>query len=68
MKLLEFINIVEEPDHDKLKEGVLFMDGKSMISQKTSKKVGDWVTYYKVTGKKGRLIEYEPVSVKLEGD
>jgi hypothetical protein len=68
MKLLEFINIVEEPPHDKLEIGMLFMEGKSMISQKTSKKVGDWVTYYEVTDKTGRLIGYKPVSVKLEGD
>ena len=68
MRLIEFINIVEEPPHNELEVGMLFMEGRSLIAQKTSKKVGDWVTYYEVTEKAGNRIQYKPVSVKIEGE
>ena len=68
MKMLEFINIVEEPIQNDLEVGMLFMEGRSLIAQKTSKKVGDWVTYYEVTEKTGNRIQYKPVSVKIEGE
>jgi hypothetical protein len=67
VKVFEFTEIQEEPKHNDLEIGMLFMEGKSMISQKSIKKPGDWVTYYEVTGKTGNLVEYKPVSVKLEG-
>lgn len=68
MKMVDFHNIIEDPPHDKLEIGMLFMEGKSMIVQKIAKRVGDWVTYYEVTGKTGKIVEYRPVSVKLEGE
>jgi len=50
MRVLEFNNLPEVPPRiGAAKVGDLFLQGKNMIEQKQTKKVGDIVSMYKVT-------------------
>jgi hypothetical protein len=47
--------------------GECFLEGKSVIAQKATKKPGDLITYFKIIEIKGdKKIEYIPVIEKME--
>jgi hypothetical protein len=46
--------------------GDCFLEGETIIEQKVTKEVGDFITYYKVTDIKNGVISYTPTYDKLE--
>jgi len=70
MKISNFIKIRSiKPDEymGGLNIGDIFLYGNSMVEQISTKKIGDYVTYYSVTNVTDRGITYEPIMEKLEG-
>jgi len=71
MRQTEFqkmIDIEEEADMDKLKEGDFFLYGKNVVAQKQHKNVGDEISYYEVIAKVGKDVSYAPVFDILKED
>lgn len=65
MRLIEFEDMA---DTNKLRIGEYFLYGKSVINQKSTKDVGQEISYYKVVGKSQCGIEYAPVYDIMEED
>lgn len=64
----ELLEIEEDLTNVKLEVNTRFLFGRRIIDQKNTKKVGDIITYYLVTGtsNNGKDISYRPVYEKLE--
>jgi hypothetical protein len=65
MRLIEFEDMA---DTNRLKIGECFLYGKSVINQKSTKDVGQEISYYKVVSKSQCGIEYAPVYDIMEED
>ena len=57
------IRIVEDIEKENFKIGDVFLFGSAIIEQRETKKIGDKITYYRVTGQN---IQYTPIIEKLE--
>ena len=71
MKVTEFqklVDVEEEKEMDKLKEGDFFLYGKAVVAQKQHKQAGDTISYYQVVAKVGTSVSYAPVFDNLEED
>lgn len=70
MKCREFIDLPELNDMstpNRLRVGLKFLTGTTVIGQKEEKKAGDLVTYYQVVSSDDRgNVSYKPVYEKLE--
>ena len=61
-------DIEEEEEMNDLREGDFFLYGKSVISQKQHKLIGDAISYYQVVAIVGKDVSYVPVFDNLEED
>lgn len=60
------IEDVEEINNKRFNVGDLFLEGKSVISQKNSKEPGDIVTVYQITEMDGVSCKYFPKYLKIK--
>lgn len=60
------VDVDNEDDIFRLREGQFFLHGNSMINQKSLKEVGDEVVYFKVIRKEGKSVEFMQIFDVLE--
>ena len=70
MKASKWLRIVIVESNDsinKLEVGNVFLEGDRIISQRETKRIGNFITYYKVTNNNNKgLVSYVPITEKLE--